>query len=797
MMESEVMKVSPPSKRIEELKRIVLETKPSLCWERAVLVTEAYKKYEGFHPKILRAKVLEYLLNNMSTYILPGELIVGALASKPRAAPLYPEFDIDVIKYELDTISTRKYNPFEVDEVAKEKLRSIISYWDGRTHKDKVWANLPEEVKKARKAGLFTLGIMETGGIGHYVPDLPTLLKLGWKGIKERCEEKLRQIDLSDGRNYEKYLFWQACVITSNAVSGFIKRYAKLAKELAEKEADARRRKELEQIAVNCEWIAENPPRTFWEALQLVWFAHLIQHIDVNGVSVSPGHLDRILLPYYKRDIENGILTKELAQDLIDNFWLKFNEINKVYTEEDSKYRTGNVMFQNINLGGIDENGDPAENELTRLMLIAEMHIHAEQPQLTLWIHDRTPDDVMFLAIENMKMGGGKPQLLGVKSMAKSMVRLGVPPREAKWVTSIGCVECGVIGAHIQGNTGYLNFAKVVELTLNNGRDMFTGELIGIETGDPKEFRTFDEFFEAFKKQLRYAMRLMALENHVIETLWRDFTPHIYQSMLTPDCLERGLTIHEGGAKYEWRNPGIIGTGTAVDSIIAVKYLIYDEHITDMETLIKALKANWVGYENLRRLALNALKYGNDDEYADEIVRKVTNVLFDITEEFKSITGATYAGPMLMSLSSYVPFGYATAATPDGRGAREPLSDGISPSRGMERNGPTAVIKSVGKIEHWRTTGTTLNMKFSPSVLSSTEGMRRFADFIKTYLVDLEGSHIQFNVVSSSILKEAQKNPEKYKWLLVRVAGYSAYFVYLSKDVQDEIIARTEWEELR
>jgi len=797
MSRLEAISIPQPSKRIEELKRVVLETEPSLCWERAVLVTEAYKKYEGLHPKILRAKVLEYLLENISVYILPGELIVGALASRPRAAPLYPEFDIDVIKYELDTISTRKYNPFKVDEITKERLRSIIPYWDGRTHKDRVWRNMPEEVKKARKAGLFTLGIMETGGIGHYVPDLPTVLKLGWGGIKRKCEEKLKQINLSDGRNYEKYLFWQACIIICNAISRFIRRYAKLARELAEREKDPQRREELIQIAHNCEWIAENPPRTFWEALQLVWFVHLIQHIDVNGVSVSPGHLDRILYPYYKKDVESGILTKDFAQELIDNFWLKFNEINKVYTEEDSRYRTGNVMFQNVNLGGVDENGDPAENELTRMMLIADIHIHAEQPQLTLWIHDRTPDDVLLLAIEDMKKGGGKPQLLGVRSMVKSMVRLGVPVREARWVTSIGCVECGVIGAYIQGNTGYLNTAKVVELTLNNGRDTFTGELIGLETGDPREFKSFDEFFEAFKKQLYHAMYLMALENHIIEVLWRDYIPHIYQSMLIPDCLERGLTILEGGARYEWRNPGIIGFGTTVDSLIAIKYLVYDERVTDMETLIKALKANWKGYENLRKLALNAPKYGNDDEYADAVVVKVSNAILDTCEQFKSITGATYAGPMIMSLSSYVPFGYATAATPDGRLEREPLSDGISPSRGMERNGPTAVIKSLGKIEHWRTTGTTLNMKFSPSLLNNIEGMIRFANFIKTYLVDLEGSHIQFNVVSSKTLREAQQYPEKYKWLLVRVAGYSAYFVYLSKDVQDEIIARTEWEELR
>jgi formate C-acetyltransferase len=581
--------------------------------------------------------------------------------------------------------------------------------------------------------------------------------------------------------------------ITADALIRYAERHAEKARELQKTEKNKERRKELKKIAEVCSHVPANAPRDFWEALQYYWFIHLGVVTELNPWdSFNPGRLDQHLYPFYEKGLEDGSLTREKAEELLQLLWIKFNNHPAppkvgVTAEESNTYND----FALINTGGVKSDGSDAVNELSYLILDVVEEMRIPQPSSMVQISKKTPDDFLKRALRIIKTGFGQPSVFNTDIIIQELLRQGKAIEDARNGGASGCVETGAFGKECYILTGYFSLAKVLEITLNNGLDPGTGKKIGLETGYPTEFSSFDELFAAFKKQLNYLIDIKIKGNNIIERLYAEHLPVPFLSLLIDDCVAKGRDYNDGGARYNTNYVQGVGLGTITDSLTAIKYQVFDKRQVTLRELLTALRADFDGYENLRQTLLNKTpKYGNDDEYADNIMKAVFEAYYDSVEGRPTTKGGHYRINLLPT-TVHIYFGKALGATPDGRKAKEPVSEGVSPVQGADRKGPTAVIKSVSKIDHARTGGTLLNQKFAPELLADEDGLDRLAHLIRTYF-KLDGHHIQFNVVNAETLREAQKHPEKYGDLLVRVAGYSDYFVNLSTELQNEIIKRTE-----
>lgn len=785
----------PITKRITKLRQQSLDAKPSISTERAELITEFYKQDLGLISKpVHRALAFKYLMEHKTVCINENELIIGEKGHAPKATPTYPELCCHTIS-DLNILNSRAKTSFFVSDEGKEIYeKEIIPFWQKKSMRELIFQEMKPEWKDAYEAGIFT-EFMEQRAPGHTVLD-DKIYHKGFLDFKRDIEISLQKLDyLNDPEAYSKQEELKAMAICVDALITFAKRHAEKAKELAEKETDHIRKKELNRIAEICSHVPAYKPRNFWEALQYYWFVHLGVTTELNTWdSFSPGKLDQHLYPFYKKDIEDGTLTKAEAEELLQCFWIKFNNQPAppkvgVTAEESGTY----TDFAQINNGGLKEDGSDGVNELTFLILDVIEDMRLLQPSASIQVSQNSPDEFVKRTGKIIRTGFGQPSIFNSDMITQELVRHGKSIIDARNGGSSGCVEVGAFGKENYNLTGYFNMPKIFEITLNNGVDPKTGKKIGIETGDPENFQTFSELFDAYKKQLRHFIDIKVRGNNLIERLYATYMPSPFMSLLIDDCIAKGKDYHDGGARYNTTYIMGVGLGSLTDAVTSVKYNIFDQQNFTMKELLLAIEDNFDGREQLRQALLNRTpRYGNDDDYADNIMKDLFEAYYEAIEGRRNTKGGEYHINLLPT-TVHVYFGSVTGATADGRKAYEPLSEGISPVQGMDRQGPTAVIKSVAKMDHVRTGGTLLNMKFAPSLLKNDNDLDNLTRLIRTYF-GLGGHHIQFNVVDVPTLREAQKNPEAYKNLIVRVAGYSDYFCDLGKALQEEIIARTEHE---
>ncbi len=780
--------VSAVSKLAEKIKG----TERQVDIQRALIATRAHQATEGEETVIRRAKVLATVLSEMDIRIDDGELIVGNQGRQPRAGLLFPEYAHGWILAQMDTFATRPGDKFQISEEDKALLRETLPYWEKRSLRDHWRACLPEETLAAAANGVIANENYSMSGPGHLVPDYPKLLRLGLKGIKEEIENYKAQLDGDDQNG--KRAFYQACVMVGDAAIAFAHRYSRLAEELAESAPDSLRRAELKNIARICRRVPEAPAANFWEALQSLWFIQVMIQIESNGFAIAPGRFDQYMVPFYQSDIESGRMTRDEALSLLGCFFCKLSEINKIYTNEGTRLLAGPAHGQVLTLGGILTNGQEGTNELTYLCLEADSEVRLVQPDLAFRINDSTPPELLLKFGEVTRSGIGKHKIFGDRLVVDSLIQSGVDPIDAREWGALGCSEpviCGMTDSW--GNSGHLSLAKCLELALNDGRCRLTGVQLGPATGDPRQFASFTDLMDAFRRQLEFFVAQLVTYNNLLDRLHADLLPLPFVSLFISDCLARGIEFNAGGAKYNFTSPLGIGLITTADSLAAIKKLVFEEKSITMSQLIDALDHNFEGQEYLRQTLMNrAPKFGNDEDYVDLLANEVLHIWADCLGVHTNPRGGRWI-PSLYTMTASIGFGERCGATPDGRKAREPFNDNISPVHGRERKGPTAVARSVGKLDMVRIThGAILNMRFSPSMLYGDEGLAKFADFIRGY-VRLGGWHNQFNVVSTETLREAQKHPEQYRGLVIRVSGYSALFVELSPEVQEDIIARVEY----
>ena len=781
------------NKRVAKLREESLNTKPYISIERASLVTEAYKKYEGTvsYP-VLRALAFQHLMEHKEVYIGEGELIVGERGGKPQATPTFPELCCHSLE-DLELINNRQKISFAVSqEVKKVQKEKIIPYWKERSIRSRIFQEMTSEWKECYMAGIFT-EFMEQRAPGHTVAD-DKIYHKGFSDFIQDIERSMQNLDyLNDPEAYDKKEELKAMLICAKAIIRFAERYAKRALEMGEAEKNPQRKKELQKIAQVCSYVPAHPPRDFWEALQMYWFVHIGVISELNTWdSFNPGRLDQHLYPFYQKGLEEGTLTPEQARELLECFWIKFNNQPAppkvgVTLAESGTY----TDFANINNGGLKIDGSDGVNDLTYLILEVIDEMRLLQPSTNIQLSKKSPDKFLRRACEIIRKGWGQPSVFNADEVIEEMLRQGKSIEDARCGGTSGCVETGAFGKESYILTGYFNLVKVLEITLNNGIDPQTGKKIGLETGEPTQFDSFEELFQAFKIQLHHFIEIKIRGNHVIERLYATYMPAPFLSIIISDCIAKGKDYNAGGARYNTNYIQGVGIGTITDSLSAIKYHVFDYKNINMKRLKEVLKDNFNRHEEIRQLFLNKTpKYGNDDDYADDIMKLVFNAFFQEVDGRKNTKGGVYRINMLPT-TCHIYFGSVVGATPDGRRAGEPLSEGISPVQGADRWGPTAVIKSAAKMDHIKTGGTLLNQKFTPQLLEDEEGITALMHLIRSYF-RLNGHHIQFNVVSADTLRAAQKEPEKYRDLIVRVAGYSDYFNNLNKTLQDEIISRTE-----
>ena len=782
------------NERVKKLREQSVNTAPYISAERAELITEFYAKNMGnrLSEPVRRALAFKYILENKEICINDGELIVGEKGPAPKATPTYPELCCHSLE-DLEILNSRRRTPFIVsDEVRKVYKEKIIPFWRGKTIREAIFSSMSREWLDAFEAGVFT-EFMEQRAPGHAILD-DKIYKKGLLDLKQEIRRAREALDFfNDPLAYDKDQELQAMEIAADALIRFAERYAEKARELAEKEDDPERRKELTRIAEICSWVPAHPPRDFWEALQMYWFVHLGVTIELNTWdSFNPGRLDQHLYPFYKRGLAEGTLTKERAKELLECFWIKFNNQPappKVgITEEQSATYTD---FALINVGGLKKDGSDATNELSYLILDVIDEMRLVQPSSCVQLSKKNPDSLLKRALKIIKTGFGQPSIFNTDVIIQEFLRAGKSIEDARSGGPSGCVTISAFGKESCILTGYMNWVKIFEITLNNGVDPNTGKKIGLATGDPTKFKTFAEVMEAYKKQLKHFVDIKIKGNNIIERIYATRMPAPFMSLLFDDCIEKGEDYHSRGPRYRTTYIQGVGVGTLTDSMSAIKYHIFDKKNFTMEELLDALRKNFKGKEDIRlRLVNEAPKYGNDDDYADDIMKELFEAYFEVLDGRPNTKGGKYRVNLLPT-TVHIYFGQVVGATPNGRRAGMPLSDGISPSQGADTKGPTAVIKSVAKLDHARTGGTLLNQKFMPDLLKDEEGINKLLHLIRAFF-KLDGHHIQFNVVSAETLKEAQRKPEEYRNLIVRVAGYSDYFCHLGTDLQNEIIARTE-----
>ncbi len=786
------------NERIQKLRTQSVEAKPSISAERARLITEFYSSPVAgtLSSPMQRALAFKHLMENKTICINDGELIVGERGPAPKATPTYPEVCIHSLQ-DLQFLNDRKKTTFAVDEETRRAYaEEIIPFWKGRSQRDRIFSEMTPEWIDAYEAGIFT-EFMEQRAPGHTVLDGKIYAK-GMLDFKEDIAKSLAGLDfLNDPDAYDKQEELKAMDVAADALITFARRHAAAARELAEAETDERRKQELERIAEICEWVPARAPRDFWEALQAYWFVHLGVITEFNTWdSFNPGRLDRHLLPFYQKGLEDGTLNKENARELLQAFWIKFNNQPAppkvgVTAEESGTY----TDFALINLGGLKEDGTDAVNELSYLILDVIEEMRILQPSSMVQISAKGPDSFLLRALKIVKTGFGQPSIFNTDAIIQELVRQGKTVRDARDGGASGCVEAGAFGKEAYILTGYFNLPKVFEITLHSGVDPRTGKKIGAETGDPRTFKTFDELFEAFRRQVRHFIDIKIRGSNVIEKLYAKYLPATFLSILIDDCIANGKDYHGGGARYNTNYIQGVGTGTITDILSSIKFNVFDNGHFTMTEILEALEANFEGHESLRQRVLNKTpKFGNDDDYADDLMRKAFEVYFESVDGRPTPRGGTYRINLLPT-TVHVYFGKVLGASADGRLAGEAVSEGVSPVQGADRKGPTAVIKSLGKMDHVRTGGTLLNQKFTPQLLADEAGITGLKDLVRSYF-KLMGHHVQFNVVTADLLREAQANPEAHRDLIVRVAGYSDYFVDCSTELQNEIIRRTEHQEM-
>jgi pyruvate formate-lyase/glycerol dehydratase family glycyl radical enzyme len=784
------------TERVAKLRSQSVEARPYISTERAELVTEFYKSdVPGrVSAPVCRGLAFKHFLENKTICINPDEMIVGERGPAPKATPTYPEQCCHTLQ-DLEVLSTRERTSFAVDERTIAVYRdTIIPFWTGKTMREKVFGSMSAEWLAAFEAGVFT-EFMEQRAPGHAIMD-DKIHRKGMLDLKREIAESTARLDFAgDHQANEKREELAAMDICADALIAFARRHAEKAKELADAEGDPVRRGELERIAEVCMRVPANAPRDFWEALQMYWFVHLGVICELNvWDSFNPGRLDQHLLPFYNRGIEDGTLTRESAKELLECFWIKFNNQPappKVgVTEEQSGTYTD---FALINVGGVKPDGSDGVNEVSYLLLDVIEEMRLVQPSACVQISKKSPDRFLKRACEVIRTGFGQPSVFNTDVIITEMLHAGKSLVDARAGGPSGCVTISAFGKESCILTGYCNWPKVLELTLNNGRDRGTGKLIGMETGDAREFTSFDQVLDAYRRQLRYFVDVKIEGNNAIERLYAEHLPAPFMSILVDDCIAKGEDYNDRGPRYRTTYIQGVGMGTLSDSLAALRYQVFDRQGLTMAGLLDAMSADFVGHERLREMLVNKTpKYGNDDDYADAMAVAAFNAYYEVLNGRPNTKGGTYRVNLLPT-TVHIYFGSVVGALPSGRRAGEPLSDGISPSQGADRNGPTAVAKSAAKIDHARTGGTLLNMKFTPALVASDDGVDKWAHLVRSYF-KLDGHHVQFNVVRAETLRHAQANPEQHRDLIVRVAGYSDYFCDLSRELQEEIIARTEHE---
>ena len=829
----------PKSSRITRLVDHLYAKMPEIESYRAKLITESYKETEDQPIITRRAKAFAHILHNIPIIIRDEELIVGSNSIAPRGCQTFPEFSFQWLEDELDTVATRIADPFYISEQAKADLREVHKYWKGKTTSELATAYMAPEAIRAIDHNIFTPGNYFYNGVGHVTVKYWEVLEIGYEGIMAKAQAELDHCNVGDGDYAERSRFLEAVIMSCQAVIDYANRYAKLALEMAEKCTDPQRKAELLVIASNCSKVPAKGATNFWEACQSFWFVQQLLQMESSGHSISPGRFDQYMYPYYKKDIESGAITRTAAQELIDCIWVKLNDLNKVRDAASAEGFAGYSLFQNLIVGGQNKDGEDVTNDLSFMCIEASMHVHLPAPSLSIRVWNGSPHDLLIKAAELTRTGIGLPAYYNDEVIIPALQNRGLSLADAREYNIIGCVEPQKAGK-TEGwhDAAFFNMCRPLELVFANGMDQ--GEMVGIPTGDVTKMETFDEFYDAYKKQMEYCISLLVNADNAIDVAHAKRCPLPFLSSMIDDCIKRGKTVQEGGAVYNFTGPQGFGIANMADSLYAIRQLVYQEKKFTMEELKEALAWNYgkgldeqsvrdittgilremtesgakvdadtatavlksvmnaqmspekmARYQEIHDMIAEVPKFGNDIPEVDYFARDVAYTYTRPLQNFKNPRGGQYQAG-LYPVSANVPLGGQTGATPDGRYAHTPVADGVSPSAGKDVNGPTAAASSVAKLDHFIVSnGTLFNQKFHPSALSGREGLEKFVALIRSYF-DQKGMHMQFNVVSRETLLDAQAHPENYKHLVVRVAGYSALFTTLSKSLQDDIIRRTE-----
>ena len=822
------------SERITRIIDYTFKELPHIEADRAILLTESYKETEGEPIIIRRAKAFSHILKNIPIVIRPEELVIGSSTIHPRSCQVFPEYSFDWLESEFDTVETREADPFYISDETKAQLHEVYKYWGGKTTSELATSYMAPETLLAMEHNFFTPGNYFYNGIGHICVDYVKVLKVGFKGIIAEANEELAKINVSDKDYSRRSRFLQAVVMSCEAVINYAHRYSELALAEAANCADFVRKSELLTIAENCKKVPENGAESFWEACQSFWFIQQLLQVESSGHSISPGRFDQYMYPYFKADMGAGKITPEFAQELIDCIWIKFNDLNKCRDEASAKGFAGYSLFQNLIAGGQDIHGLDATNDISFMCMQASLHTRLPAPSLSIRVWNGSPMALLMKAAEVTRTGIGLPAYYNDEVIIPALLSRGLTLSDARDYCIIGCVEpqkaAKTDGWH---DAAFFNMCRPLEMVFSNGVDK--GVQVGLKTGELKSFTTFDKFVDAYRKQMDYFISLLVNADNAIDVAHAERCPLPFESSMVDDCIERGISVQEGGAHYNFTGPQGFGIANIADAMYAIRTLVYEQKkytlcdikealdnnygVNDSENISKIavivankMKENGVTpseedirnictklasgmsggkYAKIREDILNLPKFGNDIDDVDTLAREMAYTYTRTVEKFENPRGGMYQAG-LYPVSANVPLGAQTGATPDGRLAFTPVADGVSPSAGMDTHGPTAAANSVSRLDHYiASNGTLYNMKFHPSALSGVEGLRNFVALVRTYF-DRKGSHMQFNVVDRETLLDAQAHPENYKSLVVRVAGYSALFTTLSRSLQDDIINRTE-----
>lgn len=788
----EFWKTARLSERLLRHKSRLLNNLREVDLERARLTTESYRATEGEPMPMRRAKMLLHLARHLSITICDEELIIGNRSLLPRMGVIAPEGAVDWVDRELESLPTRPQDRFNIrPEQIAELREAIFPYWRGQTLEDRVAQRIPEKIQAAVKGKAFKLNQTDHAQ-GHILPDVAGWLRLGVSGLRQKIQNARQKPNV---QATEQRIFYDAAFIALEAAQLFMQRYADLAREMARSHSDRQRGQELERIAANCAWLAQHPPRDFWEALQAVWFLFVLLQVESNASSFSPGRFDQYMLPYLENDLSSSALTLPAAQELLESLWLKFNEIVLLRNSSGARYFAGFPIGFNVALGGQTADGRDATNCLSFMCLHAQADLSMTQPNLSIRIHGGSPQQFLLAAAAVISKGSGMPQVFNDEVIIPGQILRGIAQEDARNYAVVGCVELSTPGKALGwSDAAMFNMTRIFELTLFGGRDPVTGVLVGLETPSLDQMNSFETLENAYDRQLAHFVDLMVEGCNIVDRIHAEILPSPLLSLVIDDCIERGLDVTAGGARYNFSGVQGVQVANVADSFAAVKTAVFDESWISAGELLQALHTNFDQNELLRQRLINrAPKYGNDDDSVDQFDCKWADRYSEWVGAYRNVRGGPYQ-PGFYTVSAHVPMGANVGATPDGRRAGEPLADGgLSPAAGLDRKGPTAVLRSVSKPNLMlASNGTLLNMKFLPSFFEGDDALAKFVNLLRGFC-ELKIPHVQFNVVSAQMLRAAQAQPERYRHLVVRVAGYSAYFTELDRELQDEIIRRTEF----